>query len=227
MYQSNQIAKITKPKTMKNTYKIISGLFLFSILFTSCTSEEEANDISALELELSLANAGILTVESTTYIFKNSGETTKFIEDQRAFDFTYTGDLNYTITIGEAKHAGDDLIVTNPQTQEFIRLSHFKDLKNNKLQFDVEFSNGKKFYSVVYNSSSDLISDSEKCHDYPCRNVDLNTINSLLEFAQDDSAGSCKDVVAACARTGGKPSLSIKRGHRWFTSPESCSVECK
>jgi|SRR5690606_11013243 len=211
---------------MKKTYKIISGLFLFSVLITSCSSEEETIELSALENELSLAHNGTLTVESTTYIFKDSGETTKFVEDKRAFDFTYSGELNYTAT-SESKHEGDDLIITNPETAEFIRLSHFKDLKSNKLQFDVEFSNGKKFNSVVYNSQSKLVTDNGKCHDDPCRNVDLNTINSLMEFAQDDATGSCKETVAACASAGGKPSLSIKRGHRWFTSPESCTVECK
>jgi len=211
---------------MKKSYKIISGLFLFSVLFTSCSSEEETAGMSALEKELSMANKGTLTVESTTYIYKESGATTKFVEDKRAFDFSYAGELNYTATT-ESKHEGDDLIITNPETSEFIRLSHFKDLKNNKLQFDVEFSNGKKFLSVVYNSPSKLVSDSGKCHDYPCRDVDLSTINSLMEFAQDDATGSCKETIAACASAGGHPSLSIKRGHRWFTSPESCTVECK
>lgn len=173
-----------------------------------------------------MANKGTLTVESTTYIYKESGTTTKFVEDQRAFDFTYAGELNYTAT-SESKHEGDDLIITNPETSEFIRLSHFKDLKNNKLQFDVEFSNGKKFNSVVYNSPSKLVTDNGKCHDYPCRDVDLNTINSLMEFAQDDALGSCKETVATCASTGGNPNLTLVRGHRWFTSPESCAVECK
>lgn len=211
---------------MKNTYKIISGLFLLSVLFTSCTSEEKTNEISALEKELSMANAGILTVESTTYIFKNSGETTKFTGNDREFDFKFADNLSYTAAISEAKHDSDDLVITNNVTAETITLSHFQDLKNNKLQFDVEFSNGKKFYSVVYNSSAKLITDSSKCHDFPCRNVDENTLNSLIEFAQDDATGSCKETISACANDGGNPSLTIKRGHRWFSSPDSCTVTC-
>ena len=211
---------------MKNTYKIISGLFLFSLLFTSCSSEEETSEVNALENELSLDHTGTLTVESTTYIFKNSGETTKFNGNDREFDFKFEGNLNYTAAVSEAKHDSDDLIITNNETGETITLSHFVDLKNNKLQFDVEFSNGKKFNSVVYNSSSKLITDSNKCHDWPCRNVDEITLNSLIEFAQDDAIGTCQETISACASAGGKPSLSIKLGHRWLSSPDSCTVTC-
>lgn len=211
---------------MKNTYKIISGLFLLSVLFNSCTSEEDSSELNALDKELSMANAGTLTVETTTYIFKDSGETTKFIGNEKEFDFQFSDNLNYSASISEAKHDGDDLIITNTETAETITLSHFKDLKNNKLQFDVTFSNGKKFNSVVYNSKSKLISETGKCHDLPCRNVDENTINSLIEFALDDSMGSCKETLAACTNGGGNPSLTIKRGHRWLSSPDSCTVTC-
>ncbi len=211
---------------MKNTYKILSGLFLFSVLFTSCSSEEESNELSALEKELSLEHKGTLTLESTTYIFKNTGEISKFIGADRAFDFTYSNDLNYTLTENEGKHEGDDLVITNPETGEFMRLSHFKDLKNNRLQFDVEFSNGKTLLSVVYNSQSQLITDTNKCHDFPCRNVDEDTINSLLEISQDAGTAPCHDAVSACLNAGGKPRLTITRGNGWFTPQESCVVAC-
>ncbi|HSP40688.1 MAG TPA: hypothetical protein VLN46_04585 [Gillisia sp.] len=212
---------------MKKTYKIISGLFLFSILFTSCTSEEETNEISALEQELSLENKGTLTVESTTYIFKANGETTKFVKNERAFDFSFSGELNYSAANSEAKHEGDDLVITNPDTDEFIRLHDFIELKNNRLQFDVELSNGKFFQSVVYNSPSQLVKDINKCHDGPCRVVNEHAIKSILEMSQADATGSCKETVAACVKAGGKPSVVITRGQGWFTAPQSCVVECK
>lgn len=211
---------------MKNTYKIISGLFLFSVLFTSCSSEEETAELSALEKELSMDNKGTLTVESTTYIFKTSGEISKFIENDRAFDFTYSTNVNYTVTSNESKHEGDDLVITNKETGEFMRLYHFKDLKNNRLQFDVEFSNGKTFLSVVYNSQSKLVTDSNKCHDFPCRNVDDNTINSLLEVSQDAGTTTCHDAISACLTAGGKPRVTITMGNGWFTPRESCDVAC-
>ena len=168
-----------------------------------------------------------LTVESTTYIFKANGETTKFVKNERAFDFSFSGELNYSASNSESKHDGDDLFITNPDTKEFIRLHNFKDLKNNRLQFDVDLSNGKKFFSVVYNSSSQLVSESNKCHDFPCRNVDKNMIHALLEISQEGVNGSCKETVAACVKAGGKPSVVITRGQGWFTAPESCVVECK
>lgn len=212
---------------MKNTYKIISGLFLFSILFTSCTSEEETNEISALEQELSMKNSGTLTVESTTYIFKANGETAKFVKNERAFDFSFSDDLNYSASRSEGKHNGEDLIITNLDTEEEIRLHNFKELKNNRLQFDMDLSNGSKFFSVVYNSQSQLITDSNKCHDGPCRIVNEHAIQSFLEMAQADATGSCNDAIAACVKAGGKPSVTITRGNGWFTASESCVVECK
>lgn len=212
---------------MKNTYKIFSGLFLFSVLFTSCSSEEQKNELSALEQELSMDHTGTLTVESTTYIFKASGETTKFISNDRAFDFKYTDELNYNASNSASKHEGNDLIITNPATQEFIRLHNFKDLKNNRLQFDVELSNGKQFNSVVYNSPSQLVNDLNKCHDGPCRNVNEHAVRSFLEMSNDDATAACSDAVAACLKAGGKPSVTITGGTSWFTSPESCVTECK
>ncbi len=213
---------------MKNTYKIFSGLFVLSVLFTSCTSEEETNELSALEKELTLENNGILTVESTTYIFKTAGETSKFVKKEKAFDFTYSDELSYKASGSASKHEGEDLIITNPDSEEFIRLYHFEELKNNKVQFDVEFSNGKKLFSVVYNSKSPLVSESGKCHDFPCRNVDENVIESLIEISQDDAIVPCKDLVAACVTAGGNPSIVIHRGgNGWFIPAESCVVECK
>ncbi len=215
-----------KPNTMKNTYKIISGLFLFSVLFSSCTSEEETNELNALERELSMDNNGTLTIESITYVFKATGETAKFVKNERAFDFIFSNELKYNASNGEVKHDGDDLIITNPETEEFIRLHNFKDLKNNRTQFDVELSSGKKFYSVVYNSKSNLISDSNKCHQYPCRNVDEDAIISLLEISQDETTGPCKETVAACVNAGGRPHVTITRGNGWFNGSVSCVVEC-
>lgn len=170
---------------------------------------------------------GTLTIESTTYIFKHAGETTKFVENERVFDFTFSDNLNYTTSTSESKHEGDDLVITNPETNESITLSLFKDLKNNKLQFDVAFSNGKKFSSVVYNSQSKFITDTNKCHDYPCRNVDENTIHALLEISQDNGTSTCHDAVSACLSKSGKPRVTITRGNGWFTAPEACTVECK
>ncbi len=211
---------------MKNTYKIISGLFLLSVLFTSCSSEEETKDLNALEQELSMANMGLLTVESTTYVFKTTGETAKFVNNARAFDFTFSDDLNYRVSSSESKHEGDDILVENSETNESIRLLNFKELKNNRVQFDVELSNGKKFYSVVYNSQSQLISDMNKCHDGPCRQINEHAINSLLEISQDEATGPCREAIASCVRAGGKPNVTISRGNGWFTGTESCVVEC-
>lgn len=213
---------------MKNTYKILSGLFLFSVLFTSCTSEEEENnELSALEQELSMDNNGTLTVESTTYIFKSAGEIAKFKGNSKAFDFTYSNEIKYTASGSEAKHGEDDIVLTNPDTEEFIRLHNFKDLKNNRTQFDVELSNGKKFNSVIYNSKSQLITDANKCHQWPCRNIDDDALNALLEISQDDATGPCNETVATCAKSGGRPHVTITRGNGWFDGSESCVVECK
>lgn len=211
---------------MNNTYKIILGLFLLSVLFTSCSSEEDTKELNALEQELSVSNMGFLTVESTTYVFKTTGETAKFVNNDRAFDFTYSNDLNYRVSGSDSKHEGDDILVENTETNESIRLFNFKELKNNRVQFDVELSNGKKFFSVVYNSKSQLISDMNKCHDGPCRQVNEPAINSLLEISQDEATGPCKEAIASCVKAGGIPNVTISRGNGWFTGSESCVVEC-
>jgi hypothetical protein len=212
---------------MKNTYKIFSGLFLFSVLFISCTSEEENNELNALEQELSMDNKGTLTVESTTYVFKAAGETSKFIGDSKAFDFSYSDEIRYNASRSETKHDGDELIIENPDTGETIILENFKDLKNNKTQFDVVLSSGKKFFSVVYNSKSELITNLNKCHDGPCLSIDDHAIGSIMEMAQDDATAACKDTVAACVRAGGNPTVTLTRGSGWFNGSQSCVVECK
>ncbi|CAN5229579.1 hypothetical protein BH23BAC2_BH23BAC2_17860 [soil metagenome] len=212
---------------MRNFYKTFSALLLFSIFLYSCSTDENKEELSALEQELSMDNKGTLTVESTTYVFKATGETAKFIGNARAFDFTYSDDLKYIVSTSQAKHQGDDLIITNPDTEEFIRLFNFKDLKNNRLQFDVELSNGKKFYNLVYNSQSQLTKETNKCHDGPCRDVDEHAIGSIMEMAQGDATKACKGTVAACVNAGGTPSVTITRGNGWFNGSQSCVVTCR
>lgn len=209
---------------MKNTYKTISGLLLLSIGFFSCSTDtEEAPALSALDQELSMENKGFLEIESSTYIFKNSGETVKFIEQNKDFEFKFSNGLIYTTEKNSSKHPGENLIITNPETNEYIIISHFHDLKEGRLEFDAELSNGKKYRSLVYNSGS---LNNQKWHDPDNPPLAPEVFEALIVSSQDDPNGQCKAAIQACTRTGGTATVTVNTDHGWFNTPAPCQVGC-
>lgn len=208
---------------MKNTYKLLSALFLLTITLYSCSTETEENtELNALKAELALENKGVLQIESSTYIFKTTGETAKFNNITRDFDFFFQDDLNYTVEISEGKHEGEEATVTNPETGEYIQFSGLHELKNDRIQFDLELSNGQTFESVTYKFDRSHL-DESKWHDM----LAIAVTSSVIEAAVQHHGISpdCKAGIVSCAQSGGKPKVTFDASQGWFTA-RSCSVEC-
>ncbi len=210
---------------MKNTYKIISGIFLLTFGLYSCsTDNDEAPTENALEIELAMENKGVFEIESNTYIFKNSGETVKFISEARAFDFSFLTQLNYDVEKADAKHAGEEVTITNPDTRESIRFFHFKELNSTTLKFDVELSNGQIFRSVIYKFEKDI---TQKWHNEFTIAANSSVIGAVVEISQNELSAECGAAVADCAKSGGIPKVTMNKTNGWFAAPDTCQVECK
>lgn len=210
---------------MKNTYKIISGILLLTIGLYSCsTDNNEVPTENALENELAFENKGVFEIESNTYIFKEAGETVKFIAEDKAFDFSFLNELNYDIEKFETKHAGEQVVITNPETSEFIRLFHFKELNSTSLKFDVELSNGQIFRSVIYKFNKNV---TQKWHDEFTVAVNQGVIGAVIEISQFEMGDECSAAIAHCSESGGRPKVTMNKSNGWFAAPDTCQVECK
>lgn len=210
---------------MKNTYKIISGILFLTIGLYSCSTDNDAVPTeSALEKELAMENKGMFEIDSNTYIFKESGETIKFIAEDRAFEFSFSNDLNFKVEKIDAKHAGEEVIITNPETEEFIRFFHFKELNSTSLKFDVELSNGQVFNSVIYKFDKNV---TQKWHNEFTAVANKSVLGALIEISQSELSTQCAASIQECARSGGNPSVTMNKANGWFASPDACQVECR
>lgn len=207
---------------MKNTLKTISGILLLAITLNSCSTESEETVVNALEQELLIENNGVLQIDATTYIFKKTGETSKFINEDAQFDFSYVDQFDYVIEGIEYKHAIEGLVVTNPDTQEFIKFNNFEELKNGKIRFDLELSTGQQFYAVTISSNEAF--DTGRWHQDPPRAIDSPLVGAVIEASQED--GHCVSEVEGCAQANGRPAISMKKGKEWFAAPQNCSASC-
>lgn len=211
---------------MKHNFKFFIGLFLFTAVLTSCsTDNEEISEVNALDAELALENKGALVLESTTYIFKATGETAKFQNETREFDFNYVDEILYTAT-RSTRHAGEELLLTNPETNEFIRFIHLEELKNGSIKFDLELSTGQKFESVIFKPGKGFSNDAQKWHGDPMLSASSPLVGAVIELSQQDVNSHCTAAITACSRAGGKPTVAIAKGAGWFTAPQNCSVTC-
>lgn len=207
---------------MKKVLKMLP-VYAIALALFSCSTEEETVETSALELELSQENSGVLEVGSTTYIFKKSGETAKFNEDNLQFDFRFTQDLNFTIQENTQKHAGGELLITNPETDEFIRVFHIEQLGVRTVQFDVELSNGQNYDNVVLETAEDIASNSGKWHDDPALEMESSITGAFIEPTQSQQ---CSAAVAACEKSQGRATIVLTHSKSWFTPAQACEVEC-
>lgn len=214
---------------MKKTIKFISGIFLLTITLNSCSSEieEQSSEINALDMELALENMGVLQVKGNTYIFKNTGETVKFINQTMEFDFQYTNEMNFTAKVVEAKHQGEELVITNPETSEFIKLTHLVNLKNGSIQFDAELSNGQKFSSLIFKAGKGNSSEAGKWHEELSISSTTVVLGAVIEMSNNHLSSQCKSEIAACATAGGRSSVSLNKGKGWFSTSETCNVVCR
>ncbi|UJH92184.1 hypothetical protein LZ575_06305 [Antarcticibacterium sp. 1MA-6-2] len=208
---------------MKNKIKLVTGIFLLTLTLYSCSSDSEETAVNALENELALENNGILAIESTTYIFKQTGETAKFLSENRDYNFKFVNDLSYTTT--EDKHAIEGLTITNPETGEFMIFSNFEELKSGFFRFDVELSNGQLISSVKYKPGT-ASSSSNKWHGDPLIKEPSPVIGALIELSEAENVKQCRAALNSCSNTGGVPTIALTNGKGWFTAIEACSLVC-
>lgn len=206
--------------------KLLLGIFLISISIQSCSTESEGTTDAArdLEQEMALENDGILKMESTTYIFKKTGETAKFLDEDRDLNFKFTNQLSYKTT-ATYKHAIEGLTITNPETEEYLVFSNFEELTSGFLRFDIELSTGQDLSSVMYKPGKTNTSSS-KWHGEPMLDEPSRVIGAMIEFSQAALVKQCRAALEVCANTNGVPTVALTNGKGWFTEIEACSLEC-
>lgn len=211
---------------MKKITKSLLSIFLLTITLHSCSTEADENPMTSQELEqeLALENDGVLKVESTTYIFKKTGVTAKFLNEERDFNFKFVNLLSYQTT-AITKHAVEGLTITNPNTEEFMVFSNFEELKNGFFRFDVEFSTGHNLTSVIYKPGSDNDS-STRWHGEPLSQEPSPVIGAMIELSQEEAIKHCRAALEVCANTNGVPTIALTNGKGWFTAIEDCALEC-
>lgn len=210
---------------MKNTYKIISGILFLTLGFYSCSTENvDVPKEDALEIELAMENKGVFEIESNTYIFKESGETVKFIAEDRVFDFSFLNELNFDVEKIDAKHAGEEVIISNPETAEFMRFFHFKNLNSKSLKFDVELSNGQVFQSVHYKFKKDI---NQKWHEEFSVAINSSVLGAVIEISQYELGAQGRALIADCTGRDGRAKVTMSKTNGWFAAPDAFQVECK
>lgn len=212
---------------MKNTFKFLSGILALLVSLQSCSTSTEEVEVDAKELEeeLALANNGVLKVEAITYIFKETGETAKFLDEDRDFNFRFVNELPYSTTITN-KHSIEGLTITNPETGEYMILSNFEELKNGFDQFDIELSTGQILTSVLF-KSGEANQSSNKWHDgWPIVDEPSPVIGAMIELSLQDSLSECSANAQACSNADNASTISLTNGNSWFGEIEDCTVEC-
>ncbi|MBZ9630693.1 hypothetical protein LB465_07865 [Salegentibacter sp. LM13S] len=210
---------------MKNITKLFLGIFIFTITLQSCSTESEENaTVQELEQELALENDGVLKIQSATYIFKKSGETAKFLSDNWDFNFKFVNELSYDAT-STNKHAIEGLMITNPNTDEYMVFSNFEELKNGFLKFDAELSTGEVLSSVLYKPGKANAS-LNKWHGDPMLEEPSPVIGAMIEMSQQAVVKQCRAASEVCSNTNGVPTVALTNGKGWFTAIEACSIEC-
>ena len=211
---------------MKNRITLLIGILVLLFSFQSCTTETEEKNITGKELEeeLALENNGVLKIEAITYIFKKTGETAKFLHEDRDFNFKFVDELSYS-TSTSSKHAIEGLTITNPKTGEYMILSNFETLKSGFDQFDIELSTGQILTSVLFKAGK-ANNTSNKWHDgWPIAEEPSPVIGAMIELSQQDSLKECSSNNA-CSGVGETSTINLTNGESWFGGIEDCSVEC-
>lgn len=204
---------------------MITAVLILSITLYSCSTDStEAPQENALEKELNLENDSYLQLGSETFIFKSTGETAKYVDDNKAFDFIFDNEQIFTAQKIEEKHGNETILITNSVTGETVKLLHYEELKNGVLKFDVETSSGLKFNSMIYTPRAGY-SNAQRWHEEPPA-FSKNVLKTTLQLAQQSQNSSCQNAIDNCTTSGGTATVTLNNQHGWFTTPASCQVVC-
>ena len=207
---------------MKNL-RSISVLLCFCVCCFSCSTEETNSKANALERELESPNEGVLQVDNVTYVFKSQGETAKFQEEEKQYNYVFPEGHTYIARESMSKHAGASILIENEETKEFIKLSHLEKLQNGKVRFDVELSTGDVYSSVTYSSDKQLLAQTQKWHDEPWMIASSSVVQAFME---PSLTSACTTTVSACSKDSGNALLALEHSQGWFTPVQACEVEC-
>lgn len=210
---------------MKPTFKSITGLLLCAGLLFSCSTEdnEEAEQLSALEKELQQEHSGLIEIENSTYLFKNT-ETAKFQDGELDYSFNYSSELEFEVRDPSSRHPGTEIVVRNPASDETIEFTHIVEISNG-YKFNLKFSNGTVINSVKYFPTQERI---EKWHDMLAFEPESDLIGALVESANTshNATASCRAAVNVCNRSGGRALVNFHSAALWFSTAAACDVQC-
>jgi hypothetical protein len=212
---------------MKKAFKLLSITFI-TLLSFSCSSDK--NETTVLP-----ENKGVLKYENKTYVFKEDGLTSKYLNGKKEFDFHYENLLKTDAKLVAKKSStnrnGEDeqvIIVENNQTGEFVEFSNINEIGENKISFDVTTSNGLTFNNLEFESDElnlTTVNSTQNKYCWQCVIIVVGTlVDAVVELASDNYDSNCNAAIKACGSAGVKTITIIDQG--WFT-PASCTVVCK
>jgi hypothetical protein len=212
---------------MKKAFKLLSIAFI-TLLTISCSSDK--NETVTLP-----ENKGVLKYKNKTYVFKEDGLTSKYLDDKKEYDFKYENliksDAKLVTKKSLANRNGEDeqvIIVENNQTGEFVEFSNINEIGENKISFDVTTSNGLTFTNLEFESDElnlTTVNSTQNKYCWQCVVIVVGTlVDAVVQLASDNYDSNCNAAIKACGSAGVKTITIIDQG--WFT-PASCTVVCK
>lgn len=202
---------------MKNNYFI--ALF-FSIILFSCSKEGDDPIENNSENFNELENSETLQIEETTYLFEDS-KIFKMEDGKRKYSFKVENSGEYNGKLISQKGESDQILIENPNTDEFILLRNIVQEDKNTIIFEFRTSNSKDFKTAKYTGEGNIIDQSQKCP--VCVIIVIEVVDAIIEFNSDDYDSNCKAAIDSCGDDG--PSeIKLEEGG-WF-SAGTCSVKC-
>jgi hypothetical protein len=212
---------------MKKIFKLLT-VSIITLLTISCSSEKENTEILH-------QNKGVLKFENKTYVFKEDGLTSRYLDGKKEFDFKYEnldkGEGELVVKKSLTNKSGEDeetILFENNATSEYIVLSNLNVLADNKMSFDATTSNGIILKDIVFESNDlNLTTTNSSIQNkvcWQCATIIVGVlVDGIVDLASDSYNSNCNAAINACGSGGVQSITIIDQG--WF-SPASCTVIC-
>jgi hypothetical protein len=173
-----------------------------------------------------LPNNGYLIHNDKTLIFKKEGYTQKFINNELAYNYSFENEVQFNLKTKSNAASKQDIIIENPDYDDYIILSNVEAIEDDIIEFDVEISSGIQLnslllhgYSIDDFSEATLTSNCPQCY----VGLVLAVIEAVIEISDDDIDSNCRAAINACESGGGLANVKITSN--WLGTT-NCEVTC-
>ncbi len=209
---------------------IIKSIPLIFLILIGCETSEESNlnstNLTSLNEALLQPNNGYLIHNDKTLIFTKEGHTQKFINNKLAYNFSFENEVQFNLKSKFNAASKQDIVVENPNYEEYFILSNIQAIDDDIIEFDVEISSGIQLnslllhgYSIDEFTDATLTSNCPQCY----IGLVLAVIEAVIEISDDDIDSNCRAAIDACEAGGGLANVKITSD--WLGTT-SCEVTC-